>query len=71
VGPFINQQILPDIEKLFASGEPLQQMAAALACSQSTMPEAAALVDGHPDLAKRIQSGELTWESFSKQLPVQ
>jgi hypothetical protein len=70
VGPFINEQILPDIEKLFASGDPVQQMAAALACSQSSMSEAKALLNGHPDLAKKIESGELTWESFSRQLPV-
>jgi hypothetical protein len=70
IGPFINKNILPDIERLLASQDPVQQTAAALACSQSTIPEAKALLSMHPDLAKKIESRELTWDNFSKQLPV-
>lgn len=71
VGPFINEQILPDIKALFASGDTMQQTAAALACAQSNFPEAKNLVDSYPDLKRKIESGELTWDSFSKQIPVQ
>jgi hypothetical protein len=68
VGPYINYQILPDIEKLFASQDPIQQTAAALACSQSTLPEAKVLLNRYPEMAQKIEQGELTWEGFSKQL---
>jgi len=71
VGPFINAQIIQDIEKLFASNDPVQQTAAALACSQSNFPQAKALLSKHPELAQQIESGKLNWDSFSKQLPVQ
>jgi hypothetical protein len=71
VGPFINGQIIQDMEKLFASDDPAQQTAAALACAQSNFPGAKDLLSKHPDLAGKIESGQLTWDSFSKQLPAQ
>jgi hypothetical protein len=71
VGPYLNEQILPDIERLFASGDPAQQTAAALACSHSTLPEAKALLGKYPGLAQKIQNGELSWDSFSKELSLQ
>jgi hypothetical protein len=69
VGPFIDEHILPDIKILFASGDTVQHKAAALACAQSNFPEAKNLLQSHPDLAQEIESGELTWDNFSKQMP--
>lgn len=61
VGPFIDEQMLPDIEKLFATGTESEQQAAALACAASNFTGAKALLQKHPALAKGIETGELSW----------
>ncbi|WP_242919974.1 EboA domain-containing protein [Pontibacter liquoris] len=68
MGPFIDDALLPDIKRLFAQPDPLQQQAAALACSQSTHSGAKALLDEHPQLKERITSGELTWDQIGNEL---
>ena len=65
VGPFLNKQNLTDMEKLLSSPDTAQQEAAALALSQSSLPEASALLHQHPDLAKRIQNSEITWATIA------
>ncbi|WP_347156671.1 EboA domain-containing protein [Pontibacter chitinilyticus] len=67
VGPFIDDALLEDIKRLFAQPDLLQQEAAALACSQSTHPGAKALLEGHPQLKQKIESGELTWDLIGHQ----
>lgn len=66
VGQFCDAATLKDLERVFANPEPVQKEAAALACSQSPLPEAQALLACHPDLQASIQAGILTWESFSQ-----
>jgi hypothetical protein len=67
VGPFINEKNLPDIEKLFTSGDPVQQSAAALACYHSDFPQAKTVLSQYPDFARKVTNKELTWENISMQ----
>ncbi|WP_137758012.1 EboA domain-containing protein [Pontibacter sp. SGAir0037] len=62
VGPFINEQLFGDIQKLFADGDPLQQEAAALACSESAYVPAKQFLNTHAELRNRATSGEINWE---------
>lgn len=62
VGPFADEQNLPDLERLFRSDDPVQQQAAALACAMSSLPAAQALAEKRPDLQEQIKAGVLTWE---------
>ena len=57
--------VIPELERVFAEPDPLQQAAAAIACSQSPLPEAKALLNRYPDLKAAISSGQLTWDSIS------
>ncbi|WP_299758336.1 EboA domain-containing protein [uncultured Pontibacter sp.] len=61
VGPFINEAILADIQKLFSQPNELEQLAAALACSESSSSSARELLDAHPQLKARVEDGEITW----------
>jgi hypothetical protein len=65
VGPYINETILPDIIRLFASENETEQEAAALACSKSTYPAAKALLEKYPMLKYKITEGHLTWSQIS------
>lgn len=62
VGPFIDEIIIKDIKRLFAHSENIQHEAAALACAQSSYPEAVELLNAHPHLKKRIDAIELSWD---------
>jgi hypothetical protein len=66
VGPFADAAIVTDLEKVFNQSDVVQQEAAALACSQSTLPQAQALLARRPDLHSLIEEGHLTWTSFSE-----
>ena len=46
--------------------DPIQKAAAALACSQSSLPQAQALLDQYPELKTSIQAGDLTWNSLDR-----
>jgi hypothetical protein len=66
VGPFLNEQLLPDIEKLFRDGNEKEQEAAALACRASTFAPAKTLLQNkRPDLAEKINKDELFWEALA------
>lgn len=64
VGPFINDRILPDIEKLAMSEDQTEKEAAALACAVSNYPKAAELL--RSNLGDILKSGEVSWESIAK-----
>ena len=66
VGPFANVAMIPDLERVFADPDPIQKAAAALACSQSSLPQAQALLDRYPELKASIQAGDLTWNSLNQ-----
>lgn len=65
VGQFADTAIIADLEKVLVNGDIAEQKAAALACAQSPLPEAQALLSHYPDLHLSIQQGNLTWNSFS------
>ncbi|MEH2058335.1 MAG: EboA family metabolite traffic protein [Nostoc sp.] len=64
VGRFADNAIITDLEKVLANGAIDEQKAAALACAESALPEAQALLSRYPDLHSSIQQGNLTWSSF-------
>jgi len=64
VAPFIDEKVLPDIERVASSFNPLEQEAAALAVYHSTYEPAKRLLS--PPLRKQIESGELTWTSLAE-----
>ena len=66
VGPFVTDEMVEDLERVIRDEDPMQQEAGALALSQSPSPKAAALLNEFPALKARIDSGELTWDSFSE-----
>jgi hypothetical protein len=66
VGKFADISIIADLEKVLASGDIAEQKAAALACAESSLAEAQALLSRYPDLQSSIQQGNLTWSSFMK-----
>lgn len=66
VGPFVDEQILPDMKRLFNSDDPVQHQAAALACSRSVLPEARGLLASRPELQARVESGNLSWATVGK-----
>jgi len=66
VGPFIKLNNIPDLEKLFNSPEVIQRQAAALAISESNLPEAKALLDQHPPLKDELTTQAFTWETIGK-----
>lgn len=68
VGPHANEAALSDLERVLETGSPKEQIAAALALSQSTEPQAADLLSKHKPLADQIQSKDLTWDSFARTL---
>jgi hypothetical protein len=67
VGPFVNEQILPDIQRLFNSGDSLQQATAALACYYSKLPQAKKLLSQYPELESKITSSQLSWDNILEQ----
>lgn len=64
VGPFINQNTMPYIEKLFASDNITESQAAALACSVSGYEPAKQLLEKHPGLAGQLINNELNWNNI-------
>ena len=66
VGPFLKPQNLADIKRLFQSSEDIQKEAAALALSESNLPEAKELLAQYPELEKNIQNGTLTWQAIGE-----
>ena len=61
VGKFADAAMLADLERAITDPDPAQQAAAALACSQCSLPQAQALLARYPDLQASIQAGTLTW----------
>ena len=64
VGPFATGELVDDLERVLQTDDPVQQEAAALACAQSPAAKASELLSRYSALHARIQSGQLSWESF-------
>ncbi len=65
-GPFAAERHLPDLRRVLRAGDEAEQEAAALALAQANAPAAGELLGAFPRLKQRIDAGELTWESFSR-----
>jgi hypothetical protein len=65
VGPFIDAESYPDIKRIAASENSLEQEAAALACSTSSYPPARELLNQLGDQKAAIETGVLTWETVA------
>ena len=66
VGPFINERIFPDIERLFHSENTAEREAAALACWDSQFPPAKEILNKNAELKSAIEDGSLTWETVAE-----
>jgi len=64
VAPFINNEILPDIEKAAGSENELEREAVALACASSNFAPCKKLIPEY--LHKSISSGRLTWNVLAE-----
>ena len=71
VGPFIDENTIHDIRRLFSQPDELEREAAALACSQSSFGPARELLNSHPDLKQKIESGELNWDYIGRNATMQ
>lgn len=65
VGPFLNESLMPDIERLFGSADAAEQEAGALACAASQFAPAKTLLAGRPGLEAAIAAGELSWDQLA------
>lgn len=61
VGPHTDSTMLPLFSRALESEMPLERMAAALGLASSGSPEAAALLEGEPELRAMIAEKRLTW----------
>ena len=67
VGPHADDDAVADLEKVLTRGQPRERYAAALALSASANPNARALLNTHPDLAREISTGHVSWEALAEQ----
>lgn len=65
VGKFIDDDIFPDIELLAASEQEYNREAAALACNDSSYPQAQELLNKNPNMKSAIASGQLNWKALA------
>lgn len=68
LGPFAEGRLLEDLERVTREGNDAEKAAAGLALAASPDPAAAALLDGMPEVAARVRSGALTWDTLSASL---
>lgn len=64
IGPFLNDQLLADVEKALDAPSKPQKLAAALACAQSSFPAAQEKLQLYPNAQSEIES--LDWDRFSQ-----
>lgn len=61
VAPYIDENTIEDIKRLFSQPDLIQQQAAALACSQSQYRQAHELLETHLAFKDEVASGKITW----------
>jgi hypothetical protein len=72
IGPFLddpalNNQLLADIQQALNTPNKSQQLAAAIACVQSSVPSAQRLLSQHPAVQAEVATHQLNWTKFSQQ----
>jgi len=68
VASFVDEQIFPDIEKIAASKDKAEQMAAALVCRESDYPPAKTLLHKNPALQLWAESTALSWHTIAQEM---
>jgi hypothetical protein len=66
VGNFMDEKLLKDMKRLFASDNVAEKKAAALCCFHSNLNEAKALLVEFPELVKGIENGSITWQNIKE-----
>ncbi|EDX85950.1 hypothetical protein S7335_3653 [Synechococcus sp. PCC 7335] len=67
IGPFLNDQFLSDLERALDTSRKEQQLAAAIACIQSSLPSAQKLLSQYPAVKAEIVDYQLDWDKYSQQ----
>lgn len=67
IGPFLNEQLLADIQHALNTSNKSQQLAAAIACTQSSLPSAQQLLSQHPAVQTEVVTHQMDWAKFSQQ----
>lgn len=68
VGPFINADNFPDIQRVWHSEVNVEKEAAALACASSTYAPAQSLLEQSATLREEIASHRLTWDTIAARI---
>jgi len=63
---FLEGVLLQDMVHLFKSKDKIENLAAALCCYYSRLPEAIKLLDKHPHLKEKVANKAVTWENLKK-----
>ncbi|CAM4260638.1 EboA domain-containing protein [Zobellia nedashkovskayae] len=64
VAAFLDENLLKDIERLFASENPIENKVAALCCYTSEKPMAKELLAKHPELKAQVANENITWKNI-------
>lgn len=67
VGPFADDAVIDDLERVLGEGDPAEREAAALALAQSPSVRADEVLAAHPRLEQAVEEGTLTWERLSEE----
>jgi hypothetical protein len=67
VGPFIDDRLFADIQRLFDDGKLVDRRAGALAIIASNYPAAKTLLNKYPELETAIQNKNLSWDTLTGQ----
>lgn len=71
VGPFAGDDFLEELRIALSGEDPVEREAAALAVADADTDAADQLLANYPELKDRVESGALTWDSFSRnRIPV-
>jgi hypothetical protein len=68
VGPFADEAMVADLERVLKTDDPVQQQAAALALKQSKTPSAHEVLARYSRLEQSLQDGTLTWSTLTSRL---
>ncbi len=66
IAPFTQENYWKDIQKVIREGQPLEVEAALLACTQSNYPGVKEILNHYPDINRRIETGDLTWQDIGQ-----
>ncbi len=64
VAAFLDENLLQDMERLFASDNPVENKVAALCCYNSEEPKAKELLAKHPKLKAQVENKTITWKNI-------